>query len=226
MFCSECGTQVPDDSTFCHNCGSGIVATPAPPAAESPPTPPAQQAQPVQPQVAAQQQPVAAAAQVPGMAGFQCGSCGRAALPDRRFCIYCAGFLASPEAGRMGGLFQRWLANGVDIFVGWVALIIILVVAVSAEDAGPVLALLMAAGWIALWVILMSRGTTLGKLIFGLRVRRTDGSNPGFWTMLLREWVGKTISYAIFGLGYWWAVWDKDRQAWHDKIAGTVVVAG
>jgi uncharacterized RDD family membrane protein YckC len=26
------------------------------------------------------------------------------------------------------------------------------------------------------------------------------------------------------GLGYFWAIWDKDNQAWHDKIAGTVVV--
>ena len=26
------------------------------------------------------------------------------------------------------------------------------------------------------------------------------------------------------GLGYLWAIWDKQKQGWHDKMAGTVVV--
>ena len=42
--------------------------------------------------------------------------------------------------------------------------------------------------------------------------------------MLLREIVGKTVSFLFFGLGFYWAIWDKDRQAWHDKIAGTLVL--
>lgn len=42
--------------------------------------------------------------------------------------------------------------------------------------------------------------------------------------MLLREVIGKWVSGLVFGLGYFWAIWDKDGQTWHDKIAGTVVV--
>lgn len=42
--------------------------------------------------------------------------------------------------------------------------------------------------------------------------------------MLLREWIAKYVSALVLYLGYLWAIFDKDRQSWHDKIAGTVVV--
>lgn len=42
--------------------------------------------------------------------------------------------------------------------------------------------------------------------------------------MLLRETLGKFVSSLFLGLGMFWAIWDKDRQTWHDKIAGTVVI--
>jgi uncharacterized RDD family membrane protein YckC len=42
--------------------------------------------------------------------------------------------------------------------------------------------------------------------------------------MLVREVVGKMVSGFFFGLRYFWAIWDPDNQAWHDKIAGTLVV--
>lgn len=45
MFCSKCGTEVPDDSTFCNKCGSGLspaAATPPPPAAPVSAVPPQQ----------------------------------------------------------------------------------------------------------------------------------------------------------------------------------------
>ena len=28
----------------------------------------------------------------------------------------------------------------------------------------------------------------------------------------------------VFFLGFLWIAWDAERQAWHDKIAGTVVL--
>jgi len=42
--------------------------------------------------------------------------------------------------------------------------------------------------------------------------------------MLLREWIGRWLSGLLFGLGYLWILLDKDRQAWHDKLASTYVV--
>jgi hypothetical protein len=55
-------------------------------------------------------------------------------------------------------------------------------------------------------------------------VNKLNGQIPGFWRMVLREGIGKTVSGVFLGLGFFWAIWDKDNQAWHDKIAGTVVV--
>lgn len=42
--------------------------------------------------------------------------------------------------------------------------------------------------------------------------------------MILREVIGKFVSGLVLGIGFFWAIWDKDNQTWHDKIAGTVVV--
>ena len=32
------------------------------------------------------------------------------------------------------------------------------------------------------------------------------------------------FSFIVFFLGFFWAGWDKEKQSWHDKIAGTIVV--
>lgn len=57
-----------------------------------------------------------------------------------------------------------------------------------------------------------------------LKVVRTNGSNLSFGRAFLREVIGKFVSGLVLYLGYLWAFWDKNRQAWHDKIADTYVV--
>jgi len=72
---------------------------------------------------------------------------------------------------------------------------------------------------------LLRKGMTPGKWLLGEKVvESTSGDYPGLWRMILREIIGKFISGLFLGLGYFWAIWDRDGQAWHDKIAGTVVV--
>jgi uncharacterized RDD family membrane protein YckC len=66
-------------------------------------------------------------------------------------------------------------------------------------------------------------GQTLGDLIFGVRVVRSDGSRISFSRSLLRI-VGAYLAGIPFFLGFLWAIWDNRYQGWHDKIAGTVVV--
>jgi uncharacterized RDD family membrane protein YckC len=42
------------------------------------------------------------------------------------------------------------------------------------------------------------------------------------------QYVGRYFAYFVslvpLGLGYLWVAWDDRKQAWHDKLAGTVVV--
>ena len=55
-------------------------------------------------------------------------------------------------------------------------------------------------------------------------VRAQTGDIPGFGKMFVREVPGRFVSALVFGLGYFWAIIDRNGQAWHDRIAGTVVV--
>lgn len=67
-------------------------------------------------------------------------------------------------------------------------------------------------------------GATVGKRMLGIRVVGRDGRYISLGRSFLREVIGKWISGVFLSLGYLWAVWDKDKQAWHDKIASTYVV--
>ncbi len=67
------------------------------------------------------------------------------------------------------------------------------------------------------------KGTTIGGTICHLRVVRLDGNAIDWWTAAARA-LGCFLSLAVAGLGFLWVVFDPERQSWHDKIAGTVVV--
>lgn len=67
-------------------------------------------------------------------------------------------------------------------------------------------------------------GTTLGKKFFNLRVIRTDSTKISLGRAFLREFFGKIVSSIFFSLGFFWIIWDKKKQGWHDKIADTYVI--
>jgi len=67
------------------------------------------------------------------------------------------------------------------------------------------------------------RGTTPGGMICQLRVVRVDGKPLQFAESLVRGLTG-IISVAVVGLGFLWILRDPERQAWHDRVAGTYVV--
>jgi len=70
-----------------------------------------------------------------------------------------------------------------------------------------------------------AKGQTLGKMALKIKVV-TAGTNevPGYLKAFLREVVGKFLSSFALLLGFLWMLWDKNKQTWHDKIAGTVVI--
>ena len=67
------------------------------------------------------------------------------------------------------------------------------------------------------------RGATVGDIIFGIRVVRLDGA-PIDWTTAVVRALACLLSMVMAGLGFFWIAFDADKQGWHDKIAGTVVV--
>ncbi|MBM0108812.1 RDD family protein [Steroidobacter sp. S1-65] len=99
------------------------------------------------------------------------------------------------------------------------ALLVILIVNVL-EPADDFFALLLATYGAVMWKL---RGTTIGGIICNLRVVRTDGQEIGWETAIVRA-LGCFLSFIPLGLGFIWMVFDNNRQTWHDKIAGTVVV--
>ncbi len=66
-------------------------------------------------------------------------------------------------------------------------------------------------------------GRTPGKMLLGLQVLSADGTPISFGIAFLRA-VGYLVSGALFNIGFIWVAFDKRKQGWHDKIAGTVVI--
>jgi len=67
------------------------------------------------------------------------------------------------------------------------------------------------------------KGTTLGGIVVGLRVIRTQGTDLRFVDALVRG-LSSLFSLAALGIGCFWMLQDPERQMWHDKIAATLVV--
>jgi uncharacterized RDD family membrane protein YckC len=79
--------------------------------------------------------------------------------------------------------------------------------------------------YVALVLAMWAYGLTPGKWILGIRVvKRETGLAAGFWRMVLRQVVGQWVSAVVCYLGYIWALFDPNRQTWHDKLANTLVV--
>ncbi len=78
----------------------------------------------------------------------------------------------------------------------------------------------------ALLVLLfwMGYAATPGKMLLDCEiVDARTGERIRFKQAMLR-YLGYIVSALPLGLGFLWVMWDKRKQGWHDKIAGTVVI--
>ncbi len=163
---------------------------------------------------------------------MNCPGCTKEIVADKLFCTWCDVFVPNPSAGTKAGIGRRWFASVIDPIVGLIVFLFIVATAggVGAGISGGIgLGIFAIVGAIIAFIVFnlkfLAKGMTIGKWMLGEQVvDKRRGGNPGILRMLLREVFGKFISGLFFGLGYFWAIFDKDNQAWHDKIAGTVVV--
>jgi uncharacterized RDD family membrane protein YckC len=161
-----------------------------------------------------------------------CPSSGAALIAGAEFCGSCGARIsgAGPATativtgGEYAGFWQRFLGYFIDsIIVVFVAGIPAGIVGVLADSLAlfyvfyiPIVVLYFAWG--------DGSGGTWGKQVLNIRVASLDGGGDiglgrGFARAIVL-WLGAIPFY----LGWFWMLWDDNKQTWHDKAAGSAVV--
>ena len=161
------------------------------------------------------------AAPATGFAAVPMDPVGSAQQPDAA----ASGFAASPVAAATPApvTSEAWTLPRANFWerMGAAFLDVILVSILFSMVGGATLGFLVALAYFAgLWAW---RGTTVGGVILKLKVVRLDGQPLTFPVALVRG-LAAAFSIVVMFLGFLWIAWDKDKQGWHDKIAGTAVV--
>jgi len=137
----------------------------------------------------------------------------------------------SPAPGLRAPALRRRLASGLYEILAVVALLVV--------ATFPYLALFGESthGWrrhaLQLWVLAVGAayfiafwthgGQTLPMKTWRIRVVRGDGAPLGAWRALHRYLLA-LLGFFAAGLGFAWALVDRDRQFLHDRLAGTALV--
>jgi uncharacterized RDD family membrane protein YckC len=131
-----------------------------------------------------------------------------------------AGNLANPWLRIVGGLIDVIILGLISAIIG----------RLFGPNAGSyvsvVVGLILTVGYFTYF--LSQRGQSIGMMVFGFKVRDiTTGQYPDTTKAALRgfiwylEWI---FTGCIIGIVGWaWQLWDPQKQAIHDKVAGTIV---
>lgn len=74
---------------------------------------------------------------------------------------------------------------------------------------------------VAFWI---ARQATPGKMVLSMRIVDASTGNTPATGQLVGRYLGYYVSMLPLGLGIFWVAFDKKKQGWHDKLAGTVVI--
>ena len=134
---------------------------------------------------------------------------------------------------QMGGATGNLASPGMRIVGGLIDVVILIVVGViiqvplqKAQGVAGLIGLAIDVAYFAFFW--SSRGASIGMMPFGFKVRdMATGQYPTMGKAALRGlvWcleVGFTVCI-IGAIGWLWQLWDPQKQAWHDKVAGTIV---
>ncbi len=161
---------------------------------------------------------------------MQCKICGQDNPPEARFCAKCGATLVSEvepppplalppvEVEYVGGMTRL----GAAIIDGGIVFAISFALFWLSRFANwaPMGFLLLLYHWLFTGL----KGQTPGKMAVGIKVVNAQGDRPALGVAALREILGKFVSTIVLFVGFLWIDIDKQKQGWHDKIAGTYVV--
>jgi uncharacterized RDD family membrane protein YckC len=126
-------------------------------------------------------------------------------------------------SGPRAGFWQRFAAALLDGLILFVPTVILSILLRHSPGLYYVLSTAISLGYYTYFEG-GPTGQTLGKKALGIRVYDFRQGGPiGYGRGFLRQIV-KYISAAVILLGYLWMLWDREKQTWHDKAAGSVVV--
>lgn len=130
----------------------------------------------------------------------------------------------APTGGPSGPRAGFWIRFGAALIDG----ILITIVSLPLQLALPpaaYYAIALPLG-IAYYVLLEGgpKGQTVGKMAVGIRVYDLAGGGAIGYGRAFIRYIGRYVSAIVILLGYLWMLWDPEKQTWHDKMAGSVVV--
>ncbi len=185
---------------------------------------------------------------------MKCQLCGQENPSEARFCSNCGTTLAlkvepvSPLAPstpdkkpvvtiQYAGFWIRFAAAFIDYMivnavVGVIRMLTIIPIMFIGRlgysfSSIPVMSTLIESLFpilIYLWLFTGLKGKTIGKMAMGIKVIDAQGNKPDLGCAALREIVGRLVSTIALFIGFFWMAGDKEKQGWHDKIAGTHVI--
>jgi uncharacterized RDD family membrane protein YckC len=134
------------------------------------------------------------------------------------YAMVAPGNLASPGMRIVGGLIDVVILIVINGIIGTI-------LQKATGIAGVINVVIDVAYFAYFW---SSRGASIGMMPFGFKVRdMATGQYPTMGKAALRGFiwvleVGFTICI-IGAIGWLWQLWDPQKQAIHDKVAGTIV---
>lgn len=126
---------------------------------------------------------------------------------------------------QFAGFWRRSAAAAIDMMLWMLTISIILGPRYANNDffsfeslAGDTVFLVVA---VLLWVNFLG---TPGKLLLDCQVVDAGTGRPVTYQQAVIRCLGYYVSALPFFLGFFWIIWDRRKQGFHDKLANTVVL--
>ncbi|MGW7515037.1 RDD family protein [Streptomyces sp. NPDC054796] len=157
------------------------------------------------------------------------------AMPPQPGLPYASAF--APPLPPRAGWGQRAGAFLLDVAINFGPMWLLMGIAIgigesSGESSEVVASILSWLGILAMIVAVVFQlmregltGQTVGKGVLGIRaVRERNVRQPLGIGLALGRRLLQCLNYAVFGLGWWWPLWDEKNQTFADKLTSVVVV--
>jgi uncharacterized RDD family membrane protein YckC len=126
-----------------------------------------------------------------------------------------------PGSGPRANFGQRLVAALIDgIIVGVVGFVVGIIVR---NELSGLLSLALGVAYYG-WLEGSPSGQTIGKRMLGIRVYDLRQGGPIGTGRAIGRYFARILSAIPCLLGYFWMLWDPQKQTWHDKIVGSIVV--